>query len=77
MTTPFDEPFDASVGRPFDRQLRLGELIVDRGWQADLNAGTLRFGGDPTVWAELIGIESRLTETFLWARANAGREDSS
>jgi hypothetical protein len=54
----------------FDRQLLLAELVGELDWTYDLQRG-LRCFGDRFQWqAEVLGTESVLTATWLWAWAN-------
>lgn len=54
------------------QQLAFGRLVVkDREWSLDLDQGTISFGED-TYPAGLLGSESEITNTWLWAFANPG-----
>jgi hypothetical protein len=54
----------------FDRQLALAELVEDRDWQFDQDRGTLRFGTDIELPAQVLGSVSFQSGTWLWAWAN-------
>ncbi|GAA3132565.1 hypothetical protein GCM10010466_23960 [Planomonospora alba] len=58
----------------FARQLALGDLIGERGWQVDISAGRVTFGDDLTFPIQLLGTESHLDRTWLWAWANSGSD---
>ncbi|WP_208813435.1 DUF6882 domain-containing protein [Micromonospora echinofusca] len=53
------------------RQLALADLLGERGWQVDINAGTVTFGDDLTYPIQLLGTESQGDGTWLWAWANS------
>jgi hypothetical protein len=74
--SPFDDLFAQHVATGMARQLALAELLGDRGWQLDLNAGSVTFGDDLRYPVQLLGTESHADRTWLWAWANtAGNID--
>lgn len=66
----FDQLFAEHVATGLARQLALGDLIEDRGWQLDLGTGTVTFGDDLRYQIQLLGTESHGDGTWLWAWAN-------
>ncbi|GAA1403944.1 hypothetical protein GCM10009662_31350 [Catellatospora coxensis] len=52
------------------RQLALGDLIGERGWQLDLTSGTVVFGDDLRYRVQLLGTENHDDGSWLWAWAN-------
>lgn len=51
-------------------QLQLGELVGDSAWSADLEQGTLRFAQGPAHSIQLLGTESYVDGSWLWAWGN-------
>ncbi|MFI5843072.1 DUF6882 domain-containing protein [Catenuloplanes sp. NPDC051500] len=70
--TPFEELFNRHVATAFARQLALADHIGERDWQLDLTEGTATFGNDLRYQVQLLGTESELDRTWLWAWANEG-----
>ena len=68
----FDDLFTHHVATGMARQLALADLLGDRGWQLDLNAGMVTFGDDLRYPVQLLGTESHGDGTWLWAWANTG-----
>ena len=68
----FDDLFAHHVATGMARQLALADLLGDRGWQLDLNTGTVTFGNDLRYPIQLLGTESHGDGTWLWAWANTG-----
>ncbi|SDS99375.1 DUF6882 domain-containing protein [Actinoplanes derwentensis] len=68
----FDDLFAQHVATGMARQLALADLLGDRGWQLDLNAGLVTFGSDLRYPVQLLGTESHSDGTWLWAWANSG-----
>lgn len=60
---------DAHAVLTMEQQLHFADVVGDRDWNADLEAGTLSFGRDLTFDAELVGTEAG---SFMWAWANPG-----
>lgn len=52
------------------KQLALQDFLAGVGWQLDVPNGTVTFGGDRTYPVQLLGTESNLSHTWLWAWAN-------
>jgi hypothetical protein len=67
----FEDLFAQHVATGMARQLALAELLGDRGWQLDLNAGAVTFGNDLRYPVQLLGTESHADRTWLWAWANS------
>jgi hypothetical protein len=67
----FDELFSRHVATAMARQLALADLIGERDWSVDLTAGTAAFGPDLRFPLQLLGSESHLDGTWLWAWANS------
>lgn len=59
----------------FDRQLAFAELVGDRDWQLDQEAGVLRLGSDLVLPAQILGSQSDQAGTWLWAWANPSVDD--
>jgi hypothetical protein len=66
----FDQLFAEHVATGLARQLALGELIGERGWQLDLPSGIATFGDDLRFRVQLLGTESHEDGSWLWAWAN-------
>lgn len=58
------------AGISFGKQLALGDLISGHPWRVDLGAGWIRFGNDYQFPIQIIGTESEISHTWLWAWAN-------
>lgn len=58
--------------RSYDKQMWLGDVLSDGDypWQFDMVAGQLTFVGKFTLNIQLIGSESSVSNTWLWAWAN-------
>jgi hypothetical protein len=69
--TAFDDLFSRHAVTATARQVALGDLIGDRNWAVDLNAGFATFGADLRFPLQLLGSESHRTGTWLWAWANS------
>lgn len=54
----------------FDKQLQLADLVGDLSWNFDLHSGTLSFGDKHCWQAQVLGTESHVNNTWLWAWAN-------
>jgi hypothetical protein len=67
---PFEELFAQHVATAMARQIALADLIGERGWSVDLSAGSATFGDDLRFPIQLLGSESHLDGTWLWAWAN-------
>ncbi len=67
----FQDLFAQHVATAMARQLALADLLGPRDWQVDLAAGTATFGDDLRLEIQLLGSESHLGGTWLWAWANA------
>ena len=54
-----------------EKQLALGEVIGDRNFSFDADAGVMRFGQDLAFPMQVLGSVSRQSGTWLWAWASA------
>lgn len=71
----FKDLFLQHIGRSWDKQKALGELIHGSGrWDFDMRSGTLKFANSYTFKIQLVGTESTISNTWLWSWANAGSE---
>ncbi len=68
--TRFSELFSALAGTAMARQIALAEFLDERSWAVDLETGSVTFGDDLTYPVQLLGTESHLNDTWLWAWAN-------
>ncbi len=69
----FKDVFLQHIGRSWDKQMTLSELIGGSPhWEYDLAAGTLAFQDSYTFKIQLIGTEGWRSNTWLWAWANTG-----
>jgi hypothetical protein len=66
----FDDLFAQHVGTAMARQVALADLIGERNWSVDLSAGSATFGDDLRFPIQLLGTESHVDGTWLWAWAN-------
>jgi hypothetical protein len=69
MTT-FREQLSTYVATAFARQLALADFLEEHAWNVDLERGTVDFGSDRIYPIQLLGTESDIEETWLWAWAN-------
>jgi Tfp pilus assembly protein PilF len=58
------------VATSLGKQRALGELLGDHRWFLDVQAGTVDFGEGRVYPVQLLGTESSVTNTWLWAWAN-------
>lgn len=63
--------FTQHVGLAFAKQLALADYLGKTGWEADVLQGTITFTERGTFPAQILGSESQVSETWLWAWANA------
>jgi hypothetical protein len=66
----FHDLFLRTVAAAFDKQLALSELIGDSGWSFDMDQGILAFGSSYHFKVQLLGTESDVSSSWLWAWAN-------
>lgn len=66
----FSEMFAQYVATAMARQLALADLLGERNWGVDIQAGTATFGSDLSYPIQLLGTESEHDQTWLWAWAN-------
>jgi hypothetical protein len=69
MTT-FREQFSIHVATAFARQLSLGDFLGEHNWNVAIKAGTVDFGNKRVFPVQLLGTESDIEDTWLWAWAN-------
>ncbi|RZK91815.1 MAG: hypothetical protein EOO62_33970, partial [Hymenobacter sp.] len=55
----------------YDRQTDLAEVIGDKDWNADMDAGTISFGPDLVFPLQALGTFSHVSETWRWAWVGA------
>lgn len=53
-----------------EQQLHLADVVGERDFAVDLASGRIRFGGELTYGAELLGSEAPGPGTWMWAWAN-------
>lgn len=68
--TRFLELFSSLAGAAMARQMAFADFLGERSWAVDLTAGTVTFGEDLTYPIQLIGTESYVNDTWLWAWSN-------
>lgn len=61
---------DAHAILATEQQLHLADVIGERAFAVDLDTGRVRFGGELTYGAELLGSEAPGPGTWMWAWAN-------
>ncbi|WP_236045473.1 DUF6882 domain-containing protein [Paractinoplanes ovalisporus] len=66
----FDDLFGRHVLTAMARQMALADVIGERDWAVDMTAGGATFGPDLKFPIQLLGSESHLDGTWLWAWAN-------
>lgn len=66
----FDELFSIHVASSFARQLALGDFLGEHNWNVDIQQAVVDFGNERIYPIQLIGTESKIEETWLWAWAN-------
>lgn len=70
MMTAFQKHFATYAGTSFARQLALADFLGKHRWNVDIGAGTVDFGRGRTYRIQVLGSESHLDHTWLWAWAN-------
>lgn len=68
--TRFIELFSQLAGSAMARQMAFADFLGERAWSVDLEAGTVTFGDDLTYPIQLLGTESYVNNTWLWAWSN-------
>ncbi len=68
--TRFVELFSSLAGAAMARQMAFADFLGERSWEVDLDAGTVTFGDELTYPIQLIGTESYIKNTWLWAWSN-------
>ncbi|RYX83007.1 hypothetical protein EON83_16535 [bacterium] len=82
MSPEFESSFLYYAALSFDKQLNMANVIGERGWSADLDAGTLAFGeqGSPDSVLEfdiqVLGSAAEGSATWMWAWANPSIPDN-
>jgi hypothetical protein len=61
----------------FDKQVSIDQIYGEKSWQFDRTTGFLTFGKKGSWQTQLLGTESELTNTWLWAWANAQSDEPS
>ncbi|WP_247686174.1 DUF6882 domain-containing protein [Micromonospora sp. C31] len=69
-----DRLFAEHVATGLARQMALGDVIGERGWQLDLTRGTVTVCDDLRYHVQLLGTESDEAGNWLWAWANEASE---
>jgi hypothetical protein len=70
MNADLSRLFDEHAAASFDKQLCLAEAVGEASWQFDRESGVLSFGPRRRWPAQLLGTESHVGDTWLWAWAN-------
>jgi hypothetical protein len=69
----FKDLFLQHIGRSWDKQKALGDLIKGSGrWDYDQRTATLKFSNSYTFKIQMVGTESTISNTWLWTWANTG-----
>jgi hypothetical protein len=68
--TSFDQLFSRFAFTAMDRQLHLAAVHGEHDWEADLEKGEIRFASQFAYQVQVLGSESDLSDTWLWAWAN-------
>ena len=68
--TRFVELFSTLAGAAMARQMAFADFLGERAWAVDLEAGTVTFGDELTYPIQLLGTESYVNNTWLWAWSN-------
>jgi hypothetical protein len=68
----FQDMFDSYALGSAEHQEHAQEVVGDKPFEADLQRGTVTFGSELTVRAELIGTEATGPGSWLWSWANPG-----
>lgn len=66
----FLELFSSLAGAAMARQMALADFLGERSWSVDLNVGQVSFGDDLVCPIQLLGTESYVNDTWLWAWSN-------
>jgi hypothetical protein len=66
----FEPIFDTYALGSAEQQEHAQDVLGDKAFQADLTRGTVTFGSDLTVRAELVGSEAADPGSWMWAWAN-------
>lgn len=70
MTPLFAQLFEQQVMIGLSRQMALSDYLGGGAWQIQIDAGTLEIEGCGTFPIQVLGTESDLSNTWLWAWAN-------
>jgi hypothetical protein len=66
----FEELLSQHIASSLLKQYALGEFLGDHYWNVDMRAGTVDFGEGRVYPIQIIGTESEVNGTWLWAWAN-------
>lgn len=72
MAPTLAELFDSYAVRSAEQQEHAQDVVGGRPFEADLQRGTVGFGPELTVRAELIGTEATGPGSWMWSWANPG-----
>lgn len=67
----FDDLLARHAALSFEKQMLFGQLIGERNWQFDMQAGTISFGEDLTFPVQFIGSLAFGDMSYLWGWGNA------
>lgn len=71
IAATFDNLFTQHVMSSLDKQLRLADLLDNKGtWSTDLRKGTISFKDVGTYKMQVLGTESEGDDSWLWGWAN-------
>lgn len=68
--TRFEQMLTRYIGSAFARQLALADVIGEADWQLDTRTGQLSFSNGQVFSTSVLGTQSDLSGTWLWAWAN-------
>lgn len=67
----FDQLWLRCVARSWDKQMALADLLHDNpSWNFSMDSGMLSFSNGHRFKAQILGTESEISHTWLWAWAN-------
>ncbi|HEX6708568.1 MAG TPA: hypothetical protein VF169_27780 [Albitalea sp.] len=68
--SPFDAHLTRHIGSSFARQLAFADFLGDGHWGADLDEGVFTYTPDKRLPLQVLGSESEVSGTWLWAWGN-------
>jgi hypothetical protein len=68
--TTFNDLFERYAAVSLEKQWLLSDIIGDADWQMDLDKGIISFGTEFSFPVQVLGSESYISDTWLWAWAN-------